>query len=126
MIFELDSVRKLKDMDMFKLGLFYLFIWATLFLIQVLILKFVDSTDVYHLGIPAFSVFLCFFVLPLPIKLFYAETRFTILEDIWNIAIAPIGKLRFMQFFIADIMCSMVRPLLEFPQTICFLLNGYF
>lgn len=116
MIFELDLIWRFKDIHMFKIGIIYLFVWSTLFLTQVLIVKYVESTEVKHVGIPAFVVFTFFFLLPfLPFRLLWANVRFSIIDDLWNIAIAPIGKLWFMQFFIADVMCSMVRPFMEFP-----------
>ena len=127
LIFELDEIKKVKDVEMIWIGSFYLMIWSILFLAQVIFVKFVHTDSLQTLAIFSLSIWSFFFLLPLiPFWCFWYNTWLLIIDDIWNIMIAPIGKLWFMQFFIADIMCSMVRPFLEFPQTICFFVEGYF
>ncbi len=127
LIFELDEIKKIKDLEMLRIGSFYLLIWCILFLGQIIFVKFLITDNLWSLSLFALLVWSFFFLLPfIPFRCLWYNTRLTIIDDIWNIMIAPFGKLRFMQFFIADIMCSMVRPFLEVPQTTCFFISGYF
>jgi hypothetical protein len=50
----------------------------------------------------------------------YREFRFEVIYALFNTVIAPFGKVRFKDFFLADIFCSLVKPFLDCYIITCF------
>lgn len=44
---------------------------------------------------------------------FFRNARFELFKTIYNIAISPFGKVRFRDFFFADVITSMGQPLVD-------------
>lgn len=51
---------------------------------------------------------------------------FSLLKVIGNILLTPLGKLRFREFFLTDILTSMVKVFVDIGYTLCFIGSGLF
>jgi hypothetical protein len=47
----------------------------------------------------------------LPFHVFYLRSRLELLKTLWHILISPFGPVKFKDFFLADILTSMIYPL---------------
>jgi xenotropic and polytropic retrovirus receptor 1 len=60
-----------------------------------------------------------------PLQYFsYWQSRKPLLNTLANIVIAPFGRVRFMDFFVADILTSMVKVMVDLVYDLCFLASG--
>lgn len=64
------------------------------------------------------------FVCPYPIL--YPNTRYYILKALKRILFAPVYEVKFIDFFLADQLCSLVRVLDDISYSICFFISGSF
>lgn len=70
-----------------------------------------------------FSFFLFILLLILwvnPFRCCYRSIRFELLRTLAHIVIAPFGKVEFRHFFMADILTSLVKPLVDIRYCFCY------
>jgi hypothetical protein len=80
-----------------------------------------------HMGIFALINFIFFsVVIFFPLKTFYHRERGALFRIMWNIFISPFGLVKFRHFFMADILCSMVKPIQDIPPSLVYLFTGKF
>jgi len=70
----------------------------------------------YH-PIILLGVFLLVLFFPFPI--FYMQSRFWLIKELWKIATAPFYKVEFADFMLGDQICSLVYVILSLQYTIC-------
>jgi len=77
----------------------------------------------WHLGtsLPYSLVVYIFLQLFMPIESCFGmlQSRKTLWDSLWNILIAPVGRVRFRDTFIADIMTSLVKVFCDLYMAIC-------
>lgn len=59
-------------------------------------------------------------ILANPLDVMYRPFRFELMYSFYHNLIAPFGLVRFKEFFLGDILTSMVRPLIDIYFTACF------
>ena len=59
-----------------------------------------------------------------PLDIMYKAFRFELLYSLYQNMIAPFGVVRFKDFFVGDVLTSMVRPLHDVYFTGCFFLTN--
>ena len=67
--------------------------------------------------------YLTIFVLPL--DYFYQVFRMELLFTLFNVCFSPITPVRFKDFFLADVFCSLVKPFNDIYIVTC-LLSSYY
>jgi len=55
-----------------------------------------------------------------PVDMFYKQFRFELIYSVYQNMISPFGIVRFKEFFLGDILTSMVRPLIDIHFIGCF------
>jgi hypothetical protein len=121
-IFELDPHHKITQYQLYKISMIMFFIMilsVTFTLIQVkLDHYFVHDPPVW--GILLLSVLMVFYCCQPCFRCGYRTARKQLGITIIEILKAPFGKVRFRDFFFADIITSMVEPLKDFGAIIFF------
>lgn len=80
-----------------------------------------------HPGYIHLALTLSFLLLLLfPVKSFFFTSRISLMKALRNIVISPFSKVRFIEFFLADQLCSLVRVLLDLEYITCFYFTGSF
>jgi hypothetical protein len=59
-----------------------------------------------------------------PFHCLFQRGRYSLAWTLWNILISPFGLVRFRDFFIADILTSLVQPLKDLGYIGCFFTQG--
>jgi hypothetical protein len=73
----------------------------------------------------ALLVFIVFIILCfLPMHVFYMKSRLELLKTLGHIVIAPFGPVKFKDFFLADILTSMVPTIRDFITSLFFFFTG--
>jgi len=68
---------------------------------------------------------ICFFaIIFCPFNIMYKSGRIGLLQTLLQVLISPFGTLGFRHFFLADILCSMVKPLNDIAHSTCFFATG--
>jgi len=75
----------------------------------------------YPLTLFSFYIILIMF----PFQFLYRATRFGFLTTLFQV-VNPFGVVRFIDFFLADILCSMVKPLTDISFVFCYYFSGDF
>ena len=71
--------------------------------------------------------FIIIMLLPfIPIKRFYYKERLQLGVMLMQICVSPFGKVSFSHFVLADILTSLVKPILDVPQSVCFFCWGFY
>ena len=65
-------------------------------------------------------VIILFLLMINPLHCFYRRARWALWDVIWQIIISPFGKVRFRDFFLADIFTSLVKPFQDMGYSACF------
>jgi len=65
LIFELDEVKRVKDLEMLRIGSIYLLVWSVLFLSQLVFVKFLMTESIKTVAIFSLFNFSFFFLVPL-------------------------------------------------------------
>jgi xenotropic and polytropic retrovirus receptor 1 len=76
-----------------------------------------------------FTLVLALFVLGmflLPFHRFYLRARIALYKALFQIVIAPFGKVKFRHFFLADILCSLTLPLRDIGISLTYFVTGNF
>ena len=55
-----------------------------------------------------------------PFDMFFRATRIFLASNLLKIIIAPFAKVSFVQLFVADQLCSLVKVLLDLNYAVCF------
>jgi hypothetical protein len=86
-------------------------VWMLSFMGQCFIVKidyyFEDPEATAGLGLIIFFIMMCL----LPVHVFYLKSRLELARTLGHILISPFGPVKFKDFFLADIITSMVIPL---------------
>eukprot|EP01088_Endostelium_zonatum_P006764 TRINITY_DN18901_c0_g1_i1.p1 TRINITY_DN18901_c0_g1~~TRINITY_DN18901_c0_g1_i1.p1 ORF type:complete len:759 (-),score=134.31 TRINITY_DN18901_c0_g1_i1:49-2325(-) len=68
-----------------------------------------------------FVVFLFF-----PFRIFHRSSRFRLISAVLNVMIAPFGKIGFFEWYIGDVITSLVRSVLDLEYSVCYYATGDF
>eukprot|EP01022_Parablepharisma_sp_SALTPOND_P004520 TRINITY_DN120435_c3_g1_i1.p1 TRINITY_DN120435_c3_g1~~TRINITY_DN120435_c3_g1_i1.p1 ORF type:complete len:700 (+),score=58.28 TRINITY_DN120435_c3_g1_i1:6770-8869(+) len=118
-IFQLDPNYRIREAQINRVALFILYIWLLCFFLQILTFKYEFIAT--HSAVFAFTLFIALTVLYIsPFRFVYRGARVEMIRTMWNIIISPISEVRFKDFFLADIFCSMVKPFQDMVTTFCF------
>ncbi len=118
-VFQLDPNYRLREVQLEKLAIALLFMWLLCLFLQVATYK-LDFMPT-HTSIFAFALFLALIVFVVsPVRVFYREARFELLKTLWHVVVSPLSDVRFKDFFMADILCSLVKPLQDLCACVCF------
>ena len=118
-IFQLDPEYRIREAQLIRCSLILLSIWLFTLILQLTIMKH-EILGVHASLFPLILFCLFGFFLISPFQLFYRKARIELIFTIWNILIAPLGVVRFKDFFLADIFCSLVKPFQDLIYVICF------
>lgn len=74
---------------------------------------------------------LCLFLLVLltalnPFPVFYHTTRFYLIKSFARVCTAPFHQVKFVDFFLADQLCSLVKVMQDIAYSFCFIFSGAF
>lgn len=123
-IFDLDPHYKVTYMQLLRVSLMLLTIWAFCFLGQLFIIKlayvFPHPVAAFALILTIAFILICF----APFHCLYLRARKELLVVLYHIVISPFGLVRFKHFFLADIITSFVVPLKDVGYIVCFFFNG--
>lgn len=107
-IFECDPNSKMTHHQLYKVGTLLLFLWSATFEISVMQVKldvFLKDEPLYICV--AFAIFFAFYCLQPCIRCGYRVARYELMITIKEIFISPFGRVRFRDFFFADVITSM-------------------
>eukprot|EP01103_Thecamoeba_quadrilineata_P004948 TRINITY_DN14811_c0_g1_i1.p1 TRINITY_DN14811_c0_g1~~TRINITY_DN14811_c0_g1_i1.p1 ORF type:complete len:674 (+),score=115.64 TRINITY_DN14811_c0_g1_i1:40-2061(+) len=121
-IFEFDSTKAANYRQVFKIAAILLTV-QLVFL--VLYLGSIGDTFIISPSIPpwVFPFCSCLFLLVFwlnPFDLFFQYSRATLARNLVHIAMSPFGLVKFKQFFLGDVLTSLVRTLEDFEYTVCY------
>jgi len=126
-IFELDSSTRIWDFQIYKLFAVSSFFFLICFTSEFIIFKFSTVKSVFLIELFPFLNIFYFLIMPiLPFNVLFKRERMQILFDMLQILTAPFGIVRFWHFFIADLFCSLTKPLMYISELGCFLFYGLF
>ena len=115
---------RLNEYQMYKMFLVLLFMWMFTVLIELTNIK---GYWIFHIGVnesttrPSWLLVLAFIGLLLnPLDTMYKPFRYQLLNSLLHNIIAPFGLVRFKDFFIGDVLTSMVRPLIDVYYMGCY------
>lgn len=110
-IFGLDPTYKVTHVQLFRVAMMLLTVWMLCFMVQCFIVKldylYSDPWAIAGMVLIAFFVVMCL----LPAHIFYLKSRKELARTLGHIIISPFGPVKFKDFFLADIITSMVIPL---------------
>jgi len=123
-IFGLDPHYKVTHVQLIRTAMMLLTIWMLMFMVQVFISKlayiFEDPAAWGALVLIIVFIVLCC----LPFLVFYLRSRAELLKTLWHIVIAPFRPVKFKDFFLADILTSMVPTLRDAILTVFLFASG--
>jgi len=73
---------------------------------------------------PLFLIISVFFWVLFPFDSMYRSSRWTFLQILLSVMMSPMGLVRFIDFFVGDILTSMVKTLFDFEYTFCYYVTG--
>jgi hypothetical protein len=124
-ILEIDPESHVSYLTVFRLAAVLSVSWLMSFLFYVGAakghLRLLSIPVTYY---PAMLVFVIVFIMVFPFNLLYRRARFGLFILFFQTLATPFGTLRFRHFLFADILCSMVRPMIDLGYTICWIVLG--
>lgn len=99
------------------------FIFAC-FLAQIYIVKYEHLFEHYHAFFTFGAVTFFIMIFIQPFHIFYKRARAEIFYSLWSGLIAPFGRVKFRDFFLADLMTSFVAPLRDLGMSVVFFASG--
>ena len=121
-IFELDPQAKMTHHQLYKVGTIFLFIWSTCFALSLIEIRL--NYLFFHQPMwlmLALSIFFLLYCLQPCFGCGYRRARFQVVVSIWEILISPFGRVRFRDFFMADVITSMAEPLKDIANSVFYL-----
>jgi xenotropic and polytropic retrovirus receptor 1 len=74
----------------------------------------------FNVDIFGIVVLIAFFIVYFnPIKLFQSVIRFQTIIAAFNCLYSPFSEVRFLEFFVADVMCSLIKPFVDIALITC-------
>ena len=74
-----------------------------------------------NISLFGFFLFLLMIVILInPFMCCYRSIRFEIIRTLFHILIAPFGMVKFRHFFLADILTSLVKPIVDIRYCFCY------
>jgi len=96
----------------YRLGVIFLFMWSSCFALSLMEVRleylFKDAPAYFMVGLLAFFMIYCFQPV---LQCGYRTARMQLVITLYEILISPFGRVRFRDFFFADIITSMVTSL---------------
>jgi EXS family len=125
-IFGITPTNKLNQYQMYKMALFLYNMWIITAIHEVLAIKmFLDSRNIVHESwAPLFLISGMAVMLLNPLDMMQRPFRYELVYSFFHNLIAPFGLVRFKEFFLGDILTSMVRPLIDVYFIGCFFVEG--
>lgn len=119
LIFEIDPRSHLNQFQLMEMGMFLADFWGA----AVLLYQFSDLIHFpgYVTPLVLFTTMLVFLLLPFHI--FYFKSRLWLLKILFRIIRAPLARVRFPDFFLADQLNSLSFILPDFAYFLCFFIN---
>jgi hypothetical protein len=121
-IFEVDPKYKMNQYEFYKVFLIFFTVFLACLLGELLSIRGYiaasnnDEKTYFAYGLVIF----CIVALINPFRIMYKEFRMALLTSCFYTFIAPFGKVRFRDFFLADIFCSLVKPFIDLYVLGCF------
>jgi hypothetical protein len=118
-IFNIDPANRKSSIEIVRHASFLSALWCFSFTIYLCDIR-TSLAHAYHEYV-AMGTLLLFFILFIhPLK-WQRTARYTILKVLWNIIISPFGKVEFRHFYLADVICSLAKPLGDLYKAGCFI-----
>jgi hypothetical protein len=123
-IMELDPHYKVTHIQLLRVSLILLTIWAFCLLGQMFVIKFdqISIRPVASFTLAASLLILILFILPF--HFFYRTARLELFKIIFEVMISPFSQVTFKHFIVADIFTSFISPLKDLGTTTCFFFRG--
>jgi hypothetical protein len=124
-VLEIDPKTKISYLAVFRLAAVGTVMWMTAFLLYVGAAKGkLQLLSIPYNYYPALLVMLSLGLLVLPLNVLHRSARYGLFATLFQVLITPFGSLRFKDFFLADVLCSFVRPAIDLGYTGCWLGTG--
>jgi len=125
-IFGVVTMHKLNQYQLYKIFMVLITIWLVAVLCEVLSIKgFIVVPGDYSETWPTFILVTTMVAIMVnPFDIWYKAFRYELLYSLYQNVIAPFGVVRFKDFFVGDVLTSMVRPLQDVYFTGCFFLTN--
>ena len=118
-IFQLDPNYRIREAQINRVALLILYLWLICFFLQIITYKYEFLPT--HSSIFTYVLYIALtFLFISPFRFIYRGARVEVIRTMWNIIISPISEVRFKDFFLADIFCSMVKPFQDMSIAMCF------
>jgi hypothetical protein len=124
-IFGIVTMHKLNQYQLYKIFMLLITVWLVAVLCEVLSIKgFIsvpgDNSETW----PTFILInLMVGMMVNPFDIWYKAFRYELLYSLYQNIIAPFGVVRFKDFFVGDVLTSLVRPLQDIYFTGCFFIT---
>jgi hypothetical protein len=122
MIFESNPANRLHPSGMYILFAMLIIIWLSCMIGEVSVLKGYLDYDVDTFAIIMLVVFTVVFFNPS--DLFQSVIRFPTIIALFNWLLPPISEVRFLEFFIADVWTSLVKPFIDIALITCWAVSS--
>ncbi len=125
-IFGIDPANRLNQYEFYKIFLFLATLWMACSLLELIAIKgFIPSLEHGKSSYFALVLLSVFMILTIqPFNCLYKKFRMEFLYSLLQNLISPFGYVRFKDFFLGDIMTSMVKPLIDMYFIQCFITSG--
>lgn len=133
-IFGVNPSNKLNQYHLYKIFLFLLVIWGIVVVVELIIIKqyAVWRFDMIKRGEENIKqskpsiimITLLTFILINPAQIMFRPFRYELIVSMFYNIISPFGLVRFKDFFLGDILTSMVRPLIDVYFIGCYFGTG--
>jgi len=118
-LFEFDPVNHLKSIKIWKTTSVLTVFWFLFFFLYMITVKgYLTILDAkwYPLTMGLILIFISI----LPMHLVHLSARYTLLKVLAKLLITPFGNIRFREFFVADVLTSMVIPITDTAYMLCY------
>ncbi|KAM7535586.1 hypothetical protein Aperf_G00000096217 [Anoplocephala perfoliata] len=119
LIFEIDPRSHLNQFQLMEVGMFFAVFWGA----AVLLYQFSDLIRLPGYAAPFTLFLLLLMFLFLPFQVFHYKSRFWLLKILCRIIRAPLARVRFPDFFLADQLNSLSFILPDLAYFLCFFIH---
>jgi hypothetical protein len=125
-IFQFKPGSSLNFINIFKLAAILTVLWSISFVLYV-----AETRHHFSLGIPrmVYPLTLTVTILTIlfcPMKTFHRSSRVFVFKSLCSVIASPFGRLRFFDFYLGDVLTSMVKTIVDLEYTACYYISGDF
>jgi len=105
--------------DLQKLAVSYFYVWLLCLFLQIVAFKY-SLLPTHSSEFALFLMLIPIGFLILPLNSLNRQARYEFVYTFFRVAMAPFTEVRFIDFFLADVLCSAVKPLQDICFCICY------